>query len=420
MGRDGVVMLDNDLATTWFAPVERATPAELASQRACLTALPLVADLIDRLPDPVLVLNTRRQIVLANRRLADLLECSLDDLIGQRPGEALKCVHAHDCPGGCGTSLFCRVCGAVGAILDSQHRGALSVQECRISQALEGATTPLDVRVWATPLVLDGLDFTLFTVRDISDEKRRRVLERLFFHDVLNAVGGLQSIIELWPSLTGEDQREFSQMAHDLVRQIIEEIESQRDLSAAERGDLITHPQTVDVSELLTHICILYSHHALAQNKRIPPPWFEGPARITTDEVLLRRVVGNLLKNALEASLPGQTITVAYRNHGRPTIAIHNEGVMADEVQLQVFQRLLQHQGRDRPRRRQLQRQAAGREVPGGPGVVRVPAGCGHDLHRRAAPDRVNPCASQAERPGVHAGSFLARARLGPPATRTP
>ena len=60
---------------------------------------------------------------------------------------------------------------------------------------------------------------------------------------------------------------------------------------------------------------------------------------IWTDEVLLGRVIGNLIKNALEASASGQTVTVAFENKRQPLFAIHNPSVMPEAVQLQMFQR---------------------------------------------------------------------------------
>ena len=60
---------------------------------------------------------------------------------------------------------------------------------------------------------------------------------------------------------------------------------------------------------------------------------------IWTDEVLLGRVLGNLIKNALEASDRGQTVTVAFENRRQPLFSVHNPSVMPEAVQLQMFQR---------------------------------------------------------------------------------
>jgi len=54
-------------------------------------------------------------------------------LYGFRPGEILNCIHAGENEAGCGTTEFCRECGATKAILNSQKNGA-NEQECRIVQ----------------------------------------------------------------------------------------------------------------------------------------------------------------------------------------------------------------------------------------------------------------------------------------------
>ena len=54
---------------------------------------------------------------------------------------------------------------------------------------------------------------------------------------------------------------------------------------------------------------------------------------------LLTRVLGNLIKNALEASTRGTTVTVSVHNRGTPTFCVHNESAMSEEVKAQMFQR---------------------------------------------------------------------------------
>jgi hypothetical protein len=40
--------------------------------------------------------------------------------------------------------------------------------------------------VWVVPLAVSGVLFSQVTIVDISHEKRRQVLEKVFFHDLLN------------------------------------------------------------------------------------------------------------------------------------------------------------------------------------------------------------------------------------------
>ncbi len=59
-----------------------------------------------------------------------------------------------------------------------------------------------------------------------------------------------------------------------------------------------------------------------------------------TDVVLLRRVLVNLVKNAVEASSPGEQVTVRAREDGDEIVfEVHNPGVMPIAVQRQIFQR---------------------------------------------------------------------------------
>ena len=64
------------------------------------------------------------------------------------------------------------------------------------------------------------------------------------------------------------------------------------------------------------------------------------PCLMVSDPLLLRRVIGNMVMNALEASQPGQTVVLrGYSRDGRLRIMVTNQGEMADEIRLQIFNR---------------------------------------------------------------------------------
>ncbi|HEX7603776.1 MAG TPA: hypothetical protein VF316_19290, partial [Polyangiaceae bacterium] len=164
--------MKQDSCATQFAPAERATPEAIRVQHERLAADPRVGTLLDGFPEPAMILNRERQIVLANDKLAALLARPSDSLLGLRPGEAFDCIHATDQAGGCGTSTFCRYCGTANALVNSQRSTQPDEQECRLQTTAPSPRDALDLRVWATPLVLAGESFTIFAVRDVSDEKR--------------------------------------------------------------------------------------------------------------------------------------------------------------------------------------------------------------------------------------------------------
>ncbi len=331
---------------TQFAPAERLFPEEIQTQSAFFSTLPYLRQLADGLPTVFLALNTHRQIVFGNQALADLAGRKRpEDLYGLRPGEALHCIHSDETEGGCGTTEFCKTCGAARAIL-AAIGGRKNVQECRITTH-DGQS--LDLRAVAAPL-MDGNGFVSFAVEDISHEKRRRALERIFFHDVLNTAGGVQGLTELLKE--EPDPREAGELI-DMIRTgahtLIEEINAQKALSAAETGDLVVEPETVRSDDLLKEVIGLYENHLASKERRIMLHPDTQPIEFTSDRTLVSRVLGNMTKNALEASSAGQTVTLgARRRKDGVELSVHNPGLMPRDSQLQVFQRSFSTKGKGR------------------------------------------------------------------------
>ncbi len=105
-------------------------------------------------------------------------------------------MNAADAPGGCGTGARCGLCGAVKAILASQQTGERASAEARILIG-GGDVRALDLLITANPATVAGVPLTICTLRDISDQKRRQILENVFFHDVLNTVGGISGLASM-------------------------------------------------------------------------------------------------------------------------------------------------------------------------------------------------------------------------------
>lgn len=328
---------------TQFAPVERAAGEDIDHQARYFLNLPLLDRLFNAVPDIVLVVNQQRQIVFANHHLLKALGLKdADTILGLRPGEALGCVHAFETAGGCGATEFCKTCGAVQALLSSLS-GRESVQECRIALANGEA---LDLQVWATPLSLEGEIFSIFAIKDISHEKRRQALERIFFHDLLNVAGGLRGFTELLKEATPAELETITGSLSRLSERLVDEIKAQRELSAAENNELAVHPAPLNSQVLLQEIMALYQYHEAARARHLQLDPHSPAVLFTSDPTLLRRVIGNMVKNALEATTPAETVTLGCEQR-EETIEfwVHNPGVMPRRVQLQVFQRSFSTKG---------------------------------------------------------------------------
>jgi signal transduction histidine kinase len=323
---------------TCFAPPDRKEIKQVRTEHERIYAIPHLQKLLNAFPTPAAILNECRQIVAANQRLCALLNRRQDELMGMRPGEAFNCIHWREGGGGCGTPQFCATCGAVRATPGSRRQGGEDIQERTITMWTDEGEKALDLRVTASSFKLDG-KFTVFSIDDISDEKRRAVLERMFFHDLLNTAAGVRNLLEVLPELSDQCRDEATHQAHQLVDYLIDEIEGGRVLAAAERGDLGVQVASVDVQELLDSVCKLYANHPVSQGKGVVVMEISGPSLITTDKLLLRRVLGNLVKNALEASVEGEEIRLGFQNNGSAIFRVHNERAMPEEVRLQVFRR---------------------------------------------------------------------------------
>ncbi len=325
--------------STWFLPAERADRPTIDAQRALVLSEVTVRQVLDAFPEPAVILNENRQIILTNPRMELLAGCSGDELVGARIGEALRCEHSAEGPNGCGTTRFCRNCGAAKATFRCLARREPGAEECRILREPGASLPALDLLVWATPIHVGGHRFMVFTARDTTDEKRRSVLERIFFHDVLNAAGGLRGVVDLLPESDPGEQLELCEMAARLSSQLVEEIEAQRDLASAECGELQVELDELDAGKLLSSVSDWYARHPAAAGKRIVIGDTLGETLIVSDERMLRRVLGNLVKNALEASDEGETVRISFENDVAPCFSVHNPAVIPDAVRDQIFQR---------------------------------------------------------------------------------
>jgi signal transduction histidine kinase len=329
--------METDRLPTQFAPAERAIEKTIRDQSRYFLSVPLMRQLFDVVPDIVLILNSQRQIVFANTPLLNTLGLTDDKaILGLRPGEALGCIRAFETAGGCGTSEFCSTCGAVKAILTSLL-GQQSIQECRITQQNGEA---LDLQVWASPLEVNGELFSVFAVKDISHEKRRRSLERIFFHDLLNTAGGLQGFAHLLKDVHPGELDLVVEKINALSERLIDEINAQRELSLAENGEFVVRLAEINTLSLLQNVAALYANHEVAQGRAIQIDPQAEAIGFYSDEKLLYRVLGNMAKNALEASPAGGIVTLNCRVHPDAVeFTVHNPTFMPRQVQLQIFQR---------------------------------------------------------------------------------
>ena len=338
--------MNQEKIPTKFAPAEKAPENIIKEQSKKVKDAPFIQEIIDAFPDVVVIMNSNRQMVFANKSFRKIFgDEGINKLYGQRTGDFFQCSHAHEMPGGCGTSEFCRVCGAAKALVKSQQ-GEKSTDECRIIRRDSDA---LNFQVDAVPITIGDEAFTIFTIKDISSEKRRRALERIFFHDIMNTAGGVYGFAELLKDAEPEEITTYSDIIFDLSVNLVDEINAQRELTSAENNELKVNPETINSGKLMNSVIELFKNHEVAKGKKIIIIENSENIDFKSDKTLLGRVIGNMVKNALEACKQGETVTLGcFIKDEDIDFSVNNPSFMPRDIQLQIFQRSFSTKGAGR------------------------------------------------------------------------
>jgi K+-sensing histidine kinase KdpD len=336
---------------THFASAARSTDEEILKEKEHIGSQALFNEIFGAMGGMNAVIDNNRQVVYANNEFLALLGLkTVEPILGKRPGEVISCIHSGELPAGCGTSLACTYCGAVNAIMESQITGMKTIKESHISTIADEKLKSWDLKITSSPVKLGGNIYYIFTVQDISDEKRRKALEGIFFHDLLNSAGGLNGLLSILKEGTKpEETPALISLSEETSRDILEEIMMHRQIRAAEDGDLLVKIEAINSIELLESAISKIRSHKVGQNKKVIIDNHSVNVDFETDRILIRRVITNLIKNALEATVQnGSVVAGARLEAGKIILWVRNEGVMRSDVQLQLFQRSFSTKGKNR------------------------------------------------------------------------
>ncbi len=327
-----------DKLATQFAPAQRVSKETILAQKKLLGSVPFLQELYDAVNESIVILNKERQIVFANKSfLKFLMVKNPASIFGLRLGEAFGCINAFRLDGGCGTTEFCTVCGAINSILISQKKKTKE-QETRILKGRSGEA--LDLLVKSTLFRLGGEEWTIFTIKDISHEKRRRALERIFFHDITNSITSLGLISESLRSNKTSDMGKIRNLITESIEDLTKSINGQKILTEAENNDLSVERIALSTRAIVENLLERYSSYAAKNRVALYVDPKGEDVSFKSDPKILLRVLENMVKNAIEASRPGNKVTLGVKKvKNEVHFWVNNKTVMPRETQLQLFQR---------------------------------------------------------------------------------
>lgn len=333
---------DETMSNSYEPPMHRFAPVVLEKQRRSVEHA-MSAGLMQHSADELaMVINQARQIVYASPKLIEIFG---EGPLGRRPGEMLKCVHAGT--EDCGLTELCRYCGAAKAIVDAQRTLHEINGECVVQTKSNGLSVTYNFNIRTIPIEVESERYLVLLLEDMSEKKHQAALERIFFHDILNTASGLSAYLDLLKrQVTTGPNRELVVRAGEITESLIDEIQSQKLLVSAENGTLNPSRQMIIAEELVHTVVAQYEQLDLASKRIVRIAPFSESFSLVSDETILRRVLGNMLKNALEASEPGDTIDVRFgKENGRAIFEVHNPGAIPGEVQPKIFSRFFSTKG---------------------------------------------------------------------------
>jgi signal transduction histidine kinase len=271
--------------------------------------------IIQENPDLILVLNKRGQLLFLNDAAQSFLGIALDELIGKDL-----------CP------IFLIKGGEEVDLRDKD--GVFHVMD------------PRDVEtIW------DDKPARLIYLRDITERKQIEILrediDRISRHDLKTPLNGIISIPQLLlmdENLTG-DQRYAIELIRRSGFRMLDLINVSLHLFQMEKG--LYKPTLTPVDILLVLRSVLVELRSPLEHMNIFVEIFLSTAPVTGqdsfvimgEEILCHSILSNLVKNALEASPPGKTISIHFDRNSWNSVRICNTGEVSPEFRDRFFEK---------------------------------------------------------------------------------
>ncbi|MBT3182575.1 MAG: HAMP domain-containing histidine kinase [Deltaproteobacteria bacterium] len=305
----------------------------------------LLKYVIDDLYEMVFVINDGLQVLYGNEVFLNKIGMrSIEDVLGEDFGKIIRCQYSAGKGNRCGTDSSCSLCGFLISSLAS-----ISGEEIQMEYLLtpeeRGRSDIYKIRTY--PLSIGGSKYVLCSMMDVGDSKRRHALERIFFHDVLNTANVVLHFADILKDRVPTELKDMCGKNLFAVRRLIEEILDQRTLLNAEKGELSVNKVEIKSLDLLQRLCSEYNEHPDAAGKTVEVFADSISCSFQNDEFLLYRVLGNMLKNALEATEKGEIVKAGcYMDGNSVVFKIHNVACMDENVQKQLFNRAFSTKGK--------------------------------------------------------------------------
>ena len=323
---------------TFFASPERLSDSDLKKEIEIVSNHPVIDGLLHSVSGLLAILNEHRQILALNESLMEMLgPTDAGQALGLRLGEAVNCIHAHETEAGCGTSKYCSSCGAAIAIVTSLGENKPVERTCALSANKNDKPADIFLLIKAQPVIIEKKRFLLLFLQDNTEHQQRAALERTFFHDINNMLGGLMMASQM---LVKENPSKLATIVHQTSLRLSKEVSIQKSLLQSEDFDYKPVFFEVTLEQILNELQSFFANHPVAHEKNITISKTYPAVSIKTDISLLLRVLYNMVTNAFEATPENGTVKVWIEHENNYfSFCVWNEQEIPQEITKRIFQR---------------------------------------------------------------------------------
>ncbi|PKL82993.1 MAG: hypothetical protein CVV24_07180 [Ignavibacteriae bacterium HGW-Ignavibacteriae-3] len=232
--------------------------------------------------------------------------------------------------------------------IENTLSGTVGHYEGDFVSSTSGKITP--IRVNFAPIILDdGVISGGFGI--FEDITERKQIERIFFHDIINTAGNLVNLVEMFndEEIEPYEQQKLVKLFGEISKRIIDEINTHRHLVTSEKSKIRLNVRKIKSLDFLIKIVDTHNQTDLFDSHHIAISNDSENVVFDCDETLLGRVLGNMIKNAIEASDPGETILLTSKiSNGMVNYSVHNSSYIPSDIQSQLFNRSVSTKGAGR------------------------------------------------------------------------
>jgi two-component system, sensor histidine kinase ChiS len=179
--------------------------------------------------------------------------------------------------------------------------------------------------------------------RTLEENARlREDVERMSRHDLktpLNSILGASRLLRDEGKLTRE-QGELVEVVQHAGTRMLEMVNLSLGLFRMETGSYEFRPQAVDLREVLTRVLVDLHGYAEAAGVTVHLQGSpRSPAYVRAEEPLAYSILANLVKNAVEATPAGGTVTLALQPGEPVVVTVHNPGEVPPAIARRFFEK---------------------------------------------------------------------------------